>query len=321
MTVQKLVLIVQPVRLQALIWQAVLKSQRIAVILESPETNLAENLDQLKTAGLVLPDLLILDMQSPTFNHYAFCRWCREQYANTKVVLTNSGQSTISLSERQWAVNQGASDLLPGFQRENLVSGVAIAVKRILEILDDHPLNNGALISVLLSMKRELDIKASGVARSAMQQERYNSPRLGKTADVAPSETAVLELASLKTTAAQQPGLKNGKSSSSGVPSVGKIANGNGTSVKGLNGKGKTANGATIHPAAIATATDLLSESTPPLDPIAATTLPANGKSSAHSTQEPPPRQESAVVPPSEPDLADPAHTTQPMRRYRGLYY
>ncbi|MDX2243978.1 MAG: response regulator [Leptolyngbyaceae cyanobacterium bins.302] len=319
MTVQKLVLIVQPVRLQALIWQAVLKSQRIAVILESPETDLAENLDQLKTAGLVLPDLLILDMQSPSFNHYAFCRWCREQYANTKVVLTNSGQSTISLSERQWAVNQGASDLLPGFQRENLVSGVAIAVKRILEILDDHPLNNGALISVLLSVKRELDIRASGVARSAMQQ-RYTS-RLGQSAGVPQPETAVLELANLKTAVVQQSGLKNGKPSGNGVTPVGKMTKGNGISGHGPNGASKTANGATAHPATIAPVADLISESKPPLDSITSTTAAPNGQSSDDSAQGTSSSKESDIVLHSDPELADPAHTTQPMRRYRGLYY
>ncbi|PZV12706.1 MAG: hypothetical protein DCF22_11840 [Leptolyngbya sp.] len=164
---QKLVLMVQASRLQGLIWQSVLKSQQVSVIWESPDTNLTENLDQLKAAGLILPDLLLIDMRSPNFNPYAFCRWCREQYPGLKIVLTNDVQEGISLSERQWAVNQGASDLLPAFRRANLVSGVASSVKRVLEILDNHPFNNGALISVLLTMKRELDSRAH--AKSSLQ--------------------------------------------------------------------------------------------------------------------------------------------------------
>lgn len=152
---------VQPSRLQGLIWQTVLKSQQLSVIWESPTADLADNLDQIKAAGLTLPDLLLVDMQVPELNPYAFCRWCREQYPGLKLVLTNSNQAAISLSERQWAVNQGASDLLAGFQQDNLVSGVTSGVKRVLEILDGQPLNNGALISVLLAMKRQLEARSA----------------------------------------------------------------------------------------------------------------------------------------------------------------
>ncbi len=158
---QKLVLMVQVTRLQGGIWQSVLKSQQIGVIWEAPDANLVENLDQLKAAGLTLPDLLLVDMRIPNFNPYAFCRWCREQYPGVKVILTNSAQTEVTLSERQWAVNQGASDLFPRFHRENIVSGVTAAAKRLLEILDDHPLNNGALIAVLLGMKRELEARTA----------------------------------------------------------------------------------------------------------------------------------------------------------------
>lgn len=161
---QKIILMVQPSRLQGLIWQTVLKSQQLSVIWESPAADLAENLDQLKAAGLTLPDLLLVDMQVPDLNPYAFCRWCREQYPGLKLVLTNSSQTEISLSERQWAVNQGASDLLAGFQSDNLVSGVTSGVKRVLEILDGQPLNNGTLISVLLAMKRQLEARSAAKA-------------------------------------------------------------------------------------------------------------------------------------------------------------
>jgi CheY-like chemotaxis protein len=165
---QKLVLMVQTNRLQGLIWQAVLSSQGIAVIWEAPDTNLVESLNQLKAAGLTLPDLLLLDMRIPNFNAYAFCRWCREACPTVRVVLTNDAQAQISASERQWAINQGAAELFSGFRRETLVSGVAAAVKRVLEILDGHPLNNGALISILLMMKRQLEVRTGLPQRTAV---------------------------------------------------------------------------------------------------------------------------------------------------------
>ncbi|MBW4518111.1 MAG: response regulator [Scytolyngbya sp. HA4215-MV1] len=158
---QKLVLMVQPTRLQGLIWQSVLKSQQISVIWETPDTNLIDNINLLKEAELTLPDLLLVDVKVPDFNPYEFCRWCRENHPSVKVVLTDVSVKEISRYERRWAIYQGAADLLPGFQRENLVSSVASSVKRVLEVMDSYPLNNGALISVLLSMKRQLESRMS----------------------------------------------------------------------------------------------------------------------------------------------------------------
>lgn len=189
---QKLVLMVQMSKLQGLIWQAVLKSQQISVIWEAPDIDLIDSIEQLKQAGLALPDLLLIDVRLPGFNAYEFCRWCREYHPIVKVVLTNDSQKVISHSERQWAIYQGAADLLPGFQRENLVSSVAVAVKRLLEILDS-PLNNGALISVLLTMKRQLEARQTGWERaplngqSATNQNGHSSPEKPRSPSAQPS--------------------------------------------------------------------------------------------------------------------------------------
>jgi len=310
MTEQKLVLIVQPVRLQGLIWQAVLKSQKISVIWESPETNLAENLDQLKAAGLVLPDLLILDMQSSGFNPYAFCRWCREQYPKTKVVLTNSGQTEISLSERQWAVNQGASDLLPRFHHENLVSGVAISVKRILEILDSHPLNNGALISVLLNIKRQLEEKATGITS-------VSRPKVSVSI---PDENGHLMIATPKLLEETKQQILTGKSMTNGISlrngSVGKNGSSNGLVTP--NGRStvspKTDLPGTVEDVLIKKETTNKTNST--IAPMSVTvhesSQPGSEIANSHQTQ---------ATPEADSDPSDSAHTAQPKRRYRGLYY
>jgi CheY-like chemotaxis protein len=156
---QKIILMIQPTRLQGLIWQAALKSQKLAVIWESADFDLQENLSQLAMAGLPLPSLLLIDMRLKDFNPYAFCRWCRDHYPDTKIVLTNSAQQEIEPSERQWAISQGAVDLMCGFSHDNLVTGVTTGVKRILQVMDNQPLNNATLIAVLFAMKRELEVR------------------------------------------------------------------------------------------------------------------------------------------------------------------
>ncbi|MBD2462544.1 response regulator [Oscillatoria sp. FACHB-1407] len=187
---QRLVLMIQPNRLQGLIWQAVLKSQRLAVIWESPETNLEENLTQLQQAGLALPDLLLVDVRLRDFNPYAFCRWCRDHCPDIKVVLVNASKKEIIPSERQWAVLQGAADLLPAFDPDNLVTTVADGVKRVLKILDEQALDNGSLISVLLNIKRELERRANSadVSVSNGKAVRNSTPDTAIAPPLTPEE-------------------------------------------------------------------------------------------------------------------------------------
>jgi CheY-like chemotaxis protein len=174
---QKVVLMVHSKRLHGQIWLAVLKSQKISVISEAPEINLLENINRLKEAGLDLPDALLVDVGLRNFNPFAFCRWCRENCPTVKVILVNPSRQEITPSEQQWAMLQGAADLLPSFDIDNLVSSVADRVKRVLKSLDGQPLDNGALISVLLAMKRELDIRR-GLTANGSQPAHAELPTL-----------------------------------------------------------------------------------------------------------------------------------------------
>ncbi|MFZ4674770.1 MAG: hypothetical protein ACOYM4_03580 [Nodosilinea sp.] len=61
---QKLALIVQSNRLQGLMWQALLKSQKLAVILEPANGDLADCISQIATAGLTLPEIIVLDAEA-----------------------------------------------------------------------------------------------------------------------------------------------------------------------------------------------------------------------------------------------------------------
>ncbi|GAB4386440.1 MAG: hypothetical protein Kow00121_53040 [Elainellaceae cyanobacterium] len=150
----KFILMVQPMNLQGAIWQAILRSQQISVLWEAADVNLQGSLNHLGAAGLALPDLLLIDTRIQTFNTYAFCRWCRDRYPQLKIVLVNGAQKEVTPSEREWAVYQGASDLLPRFRKDTLVSGAVVRMRRILDLLDCPTMNQGALVAALLAVQK-----------------------------------------------------------------------------------------------------------------------------------------------------------------------
>ncbi|MBD2111112.1 MULTISPECIES: hypothetical protein [Cyanophyceae] len=153
---QKLAFIVQSNRLQGLMWQALLKSQKLAVILEPAKGDLADCISQIASAGLTLPDVIVLDAEAAELNPYEFCRWCRATFPTMHIFLTRCRQLHISDTERRWAKQQGATDFLCGFDRDTLMSGATDNVKRILTSLDYPFLNEKALLTVLLNIRRQL---------------------------------------------------------------------------------------------------------------------------------------------------------------------
>lgn len=145
------VLMIQPMSRQGALWQAILRSQNISVIWEHPDVSLSNSFKHLKAAGVPLPHLLLLDTRVQALNAFSVCRWCRDHYPEVPVVLVNGAQKEICPSEREWAIFQGAADLLPRFQRDRLVSGSVARVRRILELLDRETLDSGALVNSLIS--------------------------------------------------------------------------------------------------------------------------------------------------------------------------
>ncbi len=178
---QKLVLMIQPIKLQGLIWQAVLKSQGLGVIWEAIDFNIEENLDQLEAAGLPLPNFLLIDVGLENFNPYALCRFCRNRYPHVNIILTDGRQREIHSSQRQWAINQGASDFLPGFSRNNLFISVTSQVKRLLQVLDNQTLDNEALNTLLSSIKQKLEASQSTAQGQSKVAEKSTSGNENET--------------------------------------------------------------------------------------------------------------------------------------------
>lgn len=145
----KTALLVQVDPFQSEVWSTALASQSITVIKEGADVDLSNMLGQMASAGLTLPDLIIVDMATEGMNPFAFCRFCREQHPSVKVLLTNSTQTQIAESEQRWAMSQGAQDLLPAFQTDSLLTDLLTALGRTSGVLGLPNLDQQALIQIL----------------------------------------------------------------------------------------------------------------------------------------------------------------------------
>ena len=148
----KFVLMLFPPGLQGAVWQIGLRSQRLCVMWESVDVNLADSLNHLKTTGVALPDLLLIDTRLQGLQPYRICRWCHQYSPQIKVLLVNGAQLQVTDAERQWAIYQGAADLLPQLDRQRLISMAIRNVKRVLELVEGPKLDCKALVSALLAI-------------------------------------------------------------------------------------------------------------------------------------------------------------------------
>lgn len=148
---EKFVVIVFPNGLQGQIWAAILRSQNLSVIWESPDVALPQILKTLHEQQ-ALPDLLILDTRLHHLQPYRLCRWCQRQRFATQILLVNGAQPQILPAERQWARAQAAADLLPRIAKQALVSGAASNLQHVLDILGARSCNQRAMVKALLRM-------------------------------------------------------------------------------------------------------------------------------------------------------------------------
>ncbi|MEO0826465.1 MAG: hypothetical protein AAFY67_12520 [Cyanobacteria bacterium J06642_9] len=150
----KFVVLLFPLGLQGKIWQAILQSQGISVIWESPDIQFLQSIQHLQKTHATLPDLLLLDTRLQPLRPYALCRWCRDRAPELKVILCNGGQTQIITAEKQWAMAQGAAELMPRFQQDALISNAVVRIQPVLKLLDCPYLDHRALVSALLKIKR-----------------------------------------------------------------------------------------------------------------------------------------------------------------------
>jgi diguanylate cyclase (GGDEF)-like protein/PAS domain S-box-containing protein len=152
----KTVLMLQASQRQGEIWREALTSQGISVMPLDPDVDLQTFIEQRVRAEGTLPDLLLLDMTTLRPNPYSFCRWCHSEYPQFKIILTSGTRTEVPPSERQWAIYQGAVDLLPAFPDENLFANIvdiATKVRILLNAIEAQPISQQSLASALMSIQ------------------------------------------------------------------------------------------------------------------------------------------------------------------------
>lgn len=158
---QKLVLMIQPSATQGKLWQELLIYQGVTVIWEKLTTSedLRICLDNYALNESRLPDLLLIEAETLEPNPYEFCRWCHEAYPSVKVVLTCRGRTEVLPSELRWAKEQGATDLLPAFREDNMLTRVVDMVAQVnivLKLLGSQELEQQTVATDFFSLLKDL---------------------------------------------------------------------------------------------------------------------------------------------------------------------
>jgi hypothetical protein len=102
-----------------------------------------------------LPKLVILEMSIDTLNPYDFCRWAKTHYPSLKVILTAQERIQVSEIEQRWAKNQGAYQLLPGFDYSHLPLSLTQAMEWVMRAFNKADWEQDSLVPVIEEITSE----------------------------------------------------------------------------------------------------------------------------------------------------------------------
>lgn len=149
------VLILHGSMLQGEIWQKVLESQDISVLLAESSSLLKQHLELSEVSG-TLPQLLLIDLKPFSGNPYPFCRWCSQNYPQIRIFLMDSLRQHIPKLERQVALKNGVLNLFPAMSRSNLIlrtSEILASANEVLNALECTPLSKADFLMVLRTIE------------------------------------------------------------------------------------------------------------------------------------------------------------------------
>jgi len=122
---------------QGRLWELALTSQGIKVNWQPAEVDLIEVLTDIQNAGIMLPDLLLLDIgvKSPNSNNLQavpVCQWARASSPPLQVLLLNVNSLQIKPYEYKWATGKcGAIGILPKLTQATLLNSVALVTSTL----------------------------------------------------------------------------------------------------------------------------------------------------------------------------------------------
>ncbi|MBP0030631.1 response regulator [Roseofilum reptotaenium CS-1145] len=174
------ILLCQPCDFQRWVWQRVLRSQNLAVILTADATHLLKMLEETRSSGNRKPAIILIDRQTPDLQLEEFCLLCQENYAEIPVILLESTDSEVSHYQRQAAIAYGAIDILPPFEADTLALKVIAGIKKVLSALGGLIIHNDPLVSCLLALKQDMEnaqsLSTPSVAGSLNNHDVFEYP-------------------------------------------------------------------------------------------------------------------------------------------------
>lgn len=155
-SLQPMVLVIQPPSIQVQIWQELLRSQGLEVVIESGQINSRRIISDFISLRHRTPDLLMLDSQLETPDISKLLEWVKATHPKLRSFIIDRYDNHISPIQRQWAIQHGALDWLPAFPDNNLTmygAEVAAQLKRVLKALGRSKLEQDKLAAALLNLQ------------------------------------------------------------------------------------------------------------------------------------------------------------------------
>jgi DNA-binding NtrC family response regulator len=176
------VLVVQKTDSQNEIWGQLLRSQGLITITESPQVDIRKLITEASQSHQELPRLIILEMSIEKLNPYDFCRWIQEHYPSLKVILTAQQRIQVSDIEQRWARNQGAYELLAGFDYSNLSASLTKAMELVMLALGRKDWEQEHLVPVIEALNEQFS--QVGEPKTLIQEsETFIQPTVSESED------------------------------------------------------------------------------------------------------------------------------------------